>query len=435
MRILILFLLSARIVFGQTPDNDPHWELLWKDNFDSLNYLNTNYWNVKNNFDHYGEIGVYTNRTQNVFVNNGKLSIRLSHENYSCPVPSLNFWGCKRQNDTGSPYNFTSGWVETQIPYEIHFGFIEAQIKLPYINGIWPAFWTVHGVTPINYQEIDIFEMIPGAEERCGRDQNEYILHTNNIMGSNIHANDILNICNDPNASPVVSQIQDYTQWHTYAIEWSPSRIIWYIDNQPVCYYNNDFIQAPTTLIFSMGLQTEAGNALVAVPELPVIMEVGSVKVYKLNKDCDDYIDASSYDFTLYDNVEKNFIEVGSNGGSNSLSYGDDVKLRASEYIEFSGDFEVPIGAKLYADADNSCLTSIDNTCTQIFNPCHFDIAQFDNSKKRIIELGGSECNITIVPLGTNVSLLATDFIHLKTGVTITPSPSLPIELRTVLCE
>ena len=46
LNLLMLFFLDI----SQTPENDPHWQLVWVDNF---NFLNTDIWLVKNHFDHY----------------------------------------------------------------------------------------------------------------------------------------------------------------------------------------------------------------------------------------------------------------------------------------------------------------------------------------------------------------------------------------------
>jgi len=34
--ILLIPLLSCFLIFGQTPSNDPHWRLVWEDNFNSF---------------------------------------------------------------------------------------------------------------------------------------------------------------------------------------------------------------------------------------------------------------------------------------------------------------------------------------------------------------------------------------------------------------
>jgi beta-glucanase (GH16 family) len=424
----LVFLLLAIVsldIKSQTPINDPHWSLLWEDNFD---VLNTTIWNVKNNFDHYGgENEVYTNRSNNVFINSGNLVLRCINESYSCLAADLNINGCAHQATAGVAYNYTSGYVESKPPYTAQYGYLEARIKLPYSNGLWPAFWTFSGTS--GYQEIDIFEMTPGLSDYCPpRNASQHLLRTNNIMGTNIHLNAPGDECTDPYALPSTLMIQDYTQWHTYGIEWSPSKIVWYIDNYPSRYYFNSQITAPTSIILNLAVNN--GYA----PSSPADMLVDYVRVYQLNKDCDDVINTSTYDFLLYNNREKNFIDIGSGGGTNSLPVGQDITLRASQYINFSGDFTVPEGAALYADANHECPIDKSADCSLTFNPCVYDFSGYDNTVKQKIVIGSTGCPATITPVSTTITFQAVNEIDLGADAVIIPTSSLPVELKIVTC-
>lgn len=154
MRIIYLLLIIVLnlICVGQNINNDPHWNLVWEDNFNNLD-LST--WKVANNFDHYGEPQVYTNRPDNVFISNGNLVIRLKNEMYHST--NMSHWTCNHEW-----YSYTSGWLETKPSKNVQYGLIMARIKLPYGYGYWPAFWTFKGggVSATNAAEIDIFEML-----------------------------------------------------------------------------------------------------------------------------------------------------------------------------------------------------------------------------------------------------------------------------------
>lgn len=426
MRILFFLIFIVRCSFGQTPSNDGHWQLLWQDDFDSLN---TDIWDVKNNFDHCSpdylrEIQVYTDRPANVSTSNGSLVIRAAQETYSCPPSAVNQWGCYRQYSTNQPYNYTSGCVVTKNTYFIHYGYIEARIKVPYGNGFFPAFWTWTGIP--SYQEIDVFEMTPADTEYCERTPIEKFLHTKNIATSNIHLGNGEEYCHYWHK---IFHINDYTQWHTYAIEWSPSRIIWYMDDYPIRYYPNFQITAPTSIILNFAIQRPGGS-------YPAEMQIDFVKVYQLNKNCEEFINTCNYNFSAYDNFQKDFIIIGTDGGNNSLVSDQDVKLRASEYILLDGDFTVPLGASFYADANGECPEDAQNlACTKTFNPCSFNFTKYDNLLKRIIELGGNGCSMSIIPGLNNILLHATDNITLHGDVTLIPSQGKNVELKVVACE
>lgn len=407
--------------FGQTPSNDPHWKLVWQDDF---NTLNTAIWKVANNFDHYsgdpnktfiqGEPQVYTDRSDNVFVSNGNLVLRLKNETYNCPSSALNEYGCSREARYGVSYNYTSGYVETQQAYNTQYGFIESRILLPYGVGFWPAFWTFKGdgVTGSNAAEIDIFEMIGDLPST--------------VFTTNIHK-----VYPDDHYSTGLMSSYENT-YHNYAVEWSPSRIIWYIDGYPVRLFPNHGIIDPVKIILNLAIQPNHNPS----SPFPSDMLIDYVKVYELDKDCNDFINSYNYDFSSYNNKVKNFIKIGEGGGNNSLAVGQDVTLRASQFIEFTSDFYVPLGAALYVDANDDCSTDISTECTQTFNPCTYDFSNYDNLVKKIIKLGNNGCNITITPTTNNIILHATtDQIILNSGVIITSTPGKYVELKIVPCN
>ena len=113
--LTIIWLLSNNL-FDQVPSNDKNWEVVFIDDF---NTLDTTRWNVANNFDHYGEPQMYTNRTDNVYISNGNLILKIIKENYIS-------------------HSFTSGWINTKINYQ--YGYFEIRCKLPncwIISRIW----------------------------------------------------------------------------------------------------------------------------------------------------------------------------------------------------------------------------------------------------------------------------------------------------------
>ncbi|MEO0075702.1 MAG: hypothetical protein ABIK31_06315 [candidate division WOR-3 bacterium] len=128
--ILLIPLLTCLCTFGQTPANDPHWELVWEDNF---NFFDYNRWVKAHYCDHGGEPQLYLEN--NVWTSNGNLVIRVIKTPVNCPQnpPSPTTWACGSCNQ--GIHQYTSGWVETKNPYNTQFGYIEARIKLPYGYG------------------------------------------------------------------------------------------------------------------------------------------------------------------------------------------------------------------------------------------------------------------------------------------------------------
>jgi len=442
--VLILFLNYFFSCYGQTPDIDPHWQLLWEDNF---NFLNSDIWNVYDHYDHYGEVTLF--RKENVYTEEGilKLHLKRLNEDYECPNAFLTCDHCSRQKLTGKKYQYSSGSIGTQIPYNMQYGYIEARIKIPDINGVWSAFWTFAG-NPY-YQEIDISETVPGQLGSSLVLSAPDYLHTKYINTTSIHSAFFLG---DTEVHHFTScyYIQDYTQWHIFGLEWSPSRIIWYVDNIPVRLFEHNYVNAPATIIFGLGLRPDSidfiscenssnphsvGNmALVNDVELPLDMSIDYVKVYELNKNCNEFINAPTYNFSLYDNYEKEYINIGDFGGQNFLSINDNFTLRASQYVKISGEFSVPQGASLFTDADLMCSPNISG-CEKTLNICDYNFYNYDNSIKKAIELGGIGCNLNIQSPIKNILLYSISKTTLKPGVTITPINSHMVEFKIVSCN
>lgn len=175
------------------------WELLWADEFDAPE-VDTSKWRVedvhliKNNEQQY-----YT--PQDVYIQDGALVLRSQERSY---------WGFD-ENGAWRNFDYTSGLVESLEHFATAYGRIEIRGQLPFTQGIWPAYWmlpTSGGWPP----EIDIMELLGHDPTRV------YMTHH---WGS------------WPN---VISAGGDFVgpdfsaDWHTYAVEWMPGRLDWYVD-------------------------------------------------------------------------------------------------------------------------------------------------------------------------------------------------------------
>ena len=333
--ILLILLFPCLWTFGQTPANDPHWQLIWQDDFNSTTLDNTKWtiidWADGNNATLYIK--------NNVTINNGNLVLTVRNNPVNCASnhpPTI--WGARIPCIVNKIYPYNSGWVETKQAYNTQYGYIESRIKLPYGYGFWPAFWTFigSGVSGSNAAEIDIFEMLGHSPS--------------NEITTNIHLN-------YPDGN-IYFQKQtptnyDYNNtWHTYGIEWSPSKIIWYVDGSPIRLFPNHGIIDPVRIILNLAIEPDyLPNSSTPFPS---DMLVDYVKVYDLKKDCSNDLNVCNYNFGTYDNKVKKSITISNGSCTNSLNVGQNIFLRASEGVLINGDFTVPIGSELYIDV-NPC--------------------------------------------------------------------------------
>lgn len=177
----------------------PGWEWVWSDEFDGPT-LNPDNWLAETGAGGWGnnELQFYTDRPENLRLENGLLVIEARKEDYR-----------------GSRY--TSARIKTESRRVFRYGRIEARLKLPTGKGIWPAFWMLGENLPTAgwpaAGEIDIMENIGEPHTIYGT------VHGPGYAGAQ-----------GVGASYTLGGDPLYQNFHTYAIEWTPTEIRWYLD-------------------------------------------------------------------------------------------------------------------------------------------------------------------------------------------------------------
>jgi len=175
--------------------------LVWADEFDVDGAPNSAYWTCETGAGGWGnnELQCYTNRPQNVIVQNGTLRINAIKEVYN-----------------GS--NYTSARIITSGKKSFKYGRIDIRAKLPAGAGTWPALWMLgDNISTAGWPacgEIDIMEHI-------GNNLNTIYgtLHYPGHSGGNA----------DSSTTTVATATTDF---HVYSIDWSSTAIKFYVDNQ-----------------------------------------------------------------------------------------------------------------------------------------------------------------------------------------------------------
>jgi beta-glucanase (GH16 family) len=185
-----------------------NWALTWSDEFDQPDGSAPDpaKWKLETGGNGWGnrELEYYTNRPKNAYVEKGNLIITAIKENYAGPD------GVKRE--------YTSARLNTADKFDQKFGRFEARIKIPYGQGIWPAFWLLgNDIGRLGWPicgEIDIMENI-GKEPS--------IVH-GTIHGPGYSGDKGI-------GSPFTFKDGRFTDdFHVYAIEWEPEAIRFYVD-------------------------------------------------------------------------------------------------------------------------------------------------------------------------------------------------------------
>lgn len=178
------------------------YQLKWQDNFDG-DTLNRNDWNVELHDKGWvnSEWQAYVDSEQNIQVKDGKLLLK--------PVETVNADGSK---------SYTSGRINTQGKHDFKYGYFECCAKVPTGKGYLPAFWmmptdeNLYGQWP-KCGEIDIMEVM-GQE-------------TGKAYGT-LHFGEPHDQSQGTYSLAGTDNFAD--QYHTYACDWQPGKITWYID-------------------------------------------------------------------------------------------------------------------------------------------------------------------------------------------------------------
>ena len=239
------------------PGNLPN--LVWSDEFDYTGLPSSANWNMETGGGGWGnnELQYYTNSEDNAKVENGILTITAREEAYG-----------------GRDY--TSARITTQNKFDFKYGRIEARIKLPYGQGIWPAFWMLgDNINSVGWPacgETDIMEMVGGD----GKD---------NTCHSTLHwEHDGEHAQYGESYSLPSGILAD--AYHVYSVEWNSQEIKGFIDDTQ--YFTADITPSQLSEFhnnFFIILNVAVGGNWPGEPNasttFPQTLEIDYVRVYQ----------------------------------------------------------------------------------------------------------------------------------------------------------
>ena len=206
------------------------------------------------------ELQYYTNRTENVLVEDGKLIITAKRE-----FPEFL-----------NEYSYTSGRLVTKDKGDWTYGRMDIRAKLPVGRGIWPAIWLLHTDTTYGQWpksgEIDIMENI-GSEP-------------SKVFGTIHYGHDFWRF---NSVDTILPEGRFTDEFHTYSVIWTENCIQFLLDGEFYGVPNTRSTVLPTTWPFDhdfhMILNIAVGGNLPGLPDastqFPQQMEVDYVRVYQ----------------------------------------------------------------------------------------------------------------------------------------------------------
>lgn len=276
-------LLSGQAVDAKADKKETKWKLVWSDEFQAKQLDRTKWTYDTGNWikDANGqpvspgwgnnEKQYYTTKQDNSFIRDGKLVIKAKQE--------------KTTDDLGT-YDYTSAKLKTKGLFSKTYGRYEIKAKLPTGKGLWPAFWMLpeqdkYGAWASS-GEIDVMESWGSQPDKiAGTIHYGENWPNNKYTGKDYHFPDG----------------QRIDQWHTYAVEWEPGELRWYVDGNLYQTQNDWYSKglnaatnysypAPFDQNFYLVMNLAVGGwfdgEVDATTKFPAEMEVDYVRVYDL---------------------------------------------------------------------------------------------------------------------------------------------------------
>lgn len=195
-------------VTGKTDSSSGDWQLVWSDEFDG-NSVDATKWVAE-----IGNNNGWGNSEQEYYTgDSGNLDIVEDGGNSVLRIRAL-------ADSSHSGYSYTSARIKTQSKFSFQYGKIEAKIKLPQGQGLWPAFWMLgDSISTLGWPrcgEIDILEMKGGISD----DTISSTLHWPDAYGNDTYKSASYSL-----ASGVFAD-----GYHIFAMQWDSGDIYFFLD-------------------------------------------------------------------------------------------------------------------------------------------------------------------------------------------------------------
>lgn len=341
--IICLLLLPFITIEAQTAASlDDNWAIdtSLSDEFSGSSLDNTK-WNAFGKSDYPWGLGYCFDNSQ-VSVSDGKLQLEVIRKTSYDPSCYIDIF----PNDYTA--DFYSGGIQS-VDTSYSYGYFEISAKLPgkMINGesnglgFWPAFWTYYieqqGSCRTYHDEIDIME--PGGLQYA--DAKKITCGWHDTIGN----------CQIDKISRGEYEHDEplFDDFHKYACEWLPDRIIFYFDDIPFHVDTYDSRMPTHSQFVVIDQQMDRDYPPHDSMTFPQTMEVEYFRYYELNTDsCTQDVsiltDSNLDDFSF--GVYKN-INIGNGSSSISIVNGESPVFRASNDVIIDGTFTVQQGGEL----------------------------------------------------------------------------------------
>jgi len=256
-------------------------ELVWSDEFDQDGPVSQDKWNVEtippNNGSWWnGELQFYTDKEDNIRVEEGLLKITAKYESFEGK-------------------NYTSARINTQDKFEFTYGRVEMRAKLPNWEGMWPAFWllgaNIDEIGWPNCGELDILEHGDYVKDSTSNDPG--LISSAVHYGPQDYSRQTTSVPNkiffDTGQERFIRSEKiiekPFEEYHTYSMQWAPDKIQFFIDDEmhlefPMQSQHSPF-DKPFFLLLNLAVGGHWTDGYVASGFTEATYEIDYVRVYQ----------------------------------------------------------------------------------------------------------------------------------------------------------
>ncbi len=256
---------SAEYKLKPPVSDSKNWKLIFDDEFNGSSLDKTKWVPCFRWTDGTGCATTTTPQTwyspSNVIISNGTLKLRTQNH----PVTM-----------DGKAYPYTSSMIttgpvdntKTPAKFLFTYGYMEIRAKVPKGQGLWSAFWALP-LDDSGLPELDISEVLTGAGLTTYINNMTYGV-TNDNAGSS--------------GASWTSPVDLASGFHTYAVDWEPNAIRWYVDGieRRTAFTDKKNITAKQMYLL---LQLEVGGTWPGSPDkstpFPSAYEIDYIKVWQ----------------------------------------------------------------------------------------------------------------------------------------------------------
>jgi beta-glucanase (GH16 family) len=193
----------------RVPFDPSRWSLVWSDEFNQPGAPDASVWSAEHGYLRNGENQFYTDRPENVRIEDGHLIIEARRDNWeNKPITSASLRSIGKKT--------------------FLYGRISVRAKVPTGRGTWPAIWTLgENIKEAGWPacgEIDILENV-GFDPKT--------------IHANIHCKAYNHMIHTGKGNKLTAEAP-WSQFHEYAIEWYEDRIEFFFDDTRYFIYRKE---------------------------------------------------------------------------------------------------------------------------------------------------------------------------------------------------